>query len=585
MRGLPALSRLRQYQTDIEQAIYREWNAGHRNVVPVLPTGGGKTVVIGAVVKAFDTPTVAIAHRQELVGQISTALGREGIRHDLLAPKETRSSIIAAHIEKLGRSYFDKHSKVKVGGVDTIIRMSRDDPWFASVGLAVQDEGHHVLKTNKWGRAMSMFPNAFGVFPTAWPNRADGCGLGRDTDGLADALVVGPSMRQLIDWGYLTDYRVVCPAPSVDMTGVEISEATGDFNKDQVRKAVHNSPKLVGDVVSEYLRWAPGKLGVTFAVDVESATEIANEFRRRGVPAEVVHSKTKDDLRRSILRRFANREILQLVNVDLFGEGFDLPAIEVVSMARPTQSFSLYMQQFGRSVRLMVSDILMAAWDTYTVEQRLDFIAHSTKPKAMVIDHVANIERHGLPDRPRVPSLARREKRSKLATTDAIPLRACINPVCAFAYERIYKACPFCGTKPEPAARNSIEAVDGDLTELDEATLKAMRGEVAKIDGPAPGHPDPRIAGNMWKNHHARQMAQRDLRHAMGCWGAIYPDDTESMLFRRFYLVFGIDVYSAWGLNPAEAAVLQQRIADRLAVDGFVIREQNPPEPPTLQAA
>jgi superfamily II DNA or RNA helicase len=415
--------------------------------------------------------------------------------------------------------------------------------------------------------------------------RADGRGLGRHHDGLADALVIGPSMRDLIDQGYLTDYRVVCPAPSVDMTGVEISETTGDFNQHAARKAVHDSPRLVGDVVREYLRWAPGKLGVTFAIDVESATEIAEAFRRAGVPAEVVHSKTKDDLRRSILRRFANREILQLVNVDLFGEGFDLPAIEVVSMARPTQSFPLYAQQFGRSLRLMISEILQGAWDTYTIEQRLDFIAHSGKPKAMVIDHVANIERHGLPDRPRIYSLDRREKRSKLATSDAIPLRACINPVCALAYERTYKACPYCSTKPEPASRSSIVAVDGDLTELDEATLKAMRGEVGRIDGPAPGHPDPRIAGSMWRTHHERQIAQRDLRHAMGCWGAIYPDDTESMLFRRFYLVYGIDVMSAWALNKADAEILQQRIADRLAVDGFVIREQTTPDPAQLQVA
>lgn len=579
------MSRLRQYQVDSQQGVYTEWAAGHRNVIPVLPTGGGKTVVIGSIIKDFAAPTCAIAHRQELVSQISTALGREGIRHAILAPQATVKSIVAGHIEKLGRDWTDKHARVKVGGVDTIIRMNRGDPWFASVGLVVQDEGHHVLKANKWGQAMSMFPNAYGLFPTATPMRADGRGLGRHHDGLADALVVGPAMRELIDWGYLTDYRVVCPAPSVDMTGVEVSDATGDFNQHAVRKAVHNSPRLVGDVVREYLRWAPGKLGVTFAVDVESATEIAAAFRAAGVPAEVVSAKTPDDMRRSILRRFAAREILQLVNVDLFGEGFDLPAIEVVSMARPTQSFPLYAQQFGRSLRLMISEVLQGAWDTYTVAQRLDFIAHSSKPKAMVIDHVSNIERHGLPDKPRVYTLDRREKRSKLATSDAIPLRACVNPECALAYERTYKACPFCKTAPEPASRNSIQAVDGDLTELDEATLKAMRGEVVAVDGPAPRHPDPRIAGNMWKNHHARQTAQRDLRHAMGCWGAIYPDHDDSMLYRRFYLTFGIDVMSAWALNAADAAVLQQRIADRLAIDGFVIREQTPPDPLTAQAA
>jgi superfamily II DNA or RNA helicase len=123
------------------------------------------------------------------------------------------------------------------------------------------------------------------------------------------------------------------------------------------------------------LRLAPGKLGVTFDTDVDSATETAAAFRAAGVPAEVVSAKTPDALRAQILRRFKNREILQLVNVDLFGEGFDLPAIEVVSFARATESFALYCQQFGRALRLMLAAAAAAVHADLTDEGRRAAIA------------------------------------------------------------------------------------------------------------------------------------------------------------------------------------------------------------------
>lgn len=581
------MSRCRPYQLDVKNGVYQAWHEGARCVMPVVPTGGGKTVIVGEVIREFNVPTCAIAHRQELVGQISTALARENIRHSILAPKPTIRSIVAAHVETVGRSFYDPGAYVKVAGVDTLIRMdATNDPWFHSVRLCVEDEGHHVLKVNKWGQAFGMFPNAFGLFPTATPHRADGRGLGANADGLVDRLVFGPTMRQLIDMGYLTDYRVICPEPSVDLSHVAISDATGDFNQDQVRKAVHRSPRLVGDVVREYLRWAPGKLGVTFAVDVESATEIAKAYNEAGVPAAVVSAKTPDDLRRSILRRFRNRELLQLVNVDLFGEGFDLPAIEVVSMARPTQSYSLYAQQFGRALRLMISDILAAAWDTYSDAQRRDFIAHSIKPKAMIIDHVGNIERHHLPDKPRNWTLDRREKRSRGLLTDAIPLRTCVNETCAQPYERIHKCCPYCGFYPEPAERSSIVVVDGDLTELDEATLAMMRGQEINVDAPiyVPKHLEGAAARAAWNNINERNIAQRDLRHAIGSWAAAHGAFDDSTNYRRFFHSFGLDVSAAKALGRRDAEELAARIAARLLVDGFVISPQTVPVPSELAA-
>jgi len=183
---------------------------------------------------------------------------------------------------------------------------------------------HHVLTTNKWGKAFTMFPNAKALLVTATPCRADGKGLGAEYDGVVNRMVEGPTMRWLIDNGYLSDYRIICPPSNLDLSEVDVS-ADGDYNKIKLRTAVQKS-SIMGDVVEHYLRIAPNKLGITFAPGVDIACEMAAKFNAAGVPTEIVSGKTESRVRAHILERFRRRELLMLVNVDLFGEGFDLPA-------------------------------------------------------------------------------------------------------------------------------------------------------------------------------------------------------------------------------------------------------------------
>lgn len=542
---------LRPYQAKAKQDIYDSWNAGNSNVLAVLPTGAGKTVLFSEIIKENQGATCAIAHRQELVSQISLALAKDGVRHRIIGPQSVVRLVVNLHMAELGKSYYDPNSRCAVAGVDTLVRRQTElANWLNSVTLGVQDEAHHVLEANKWGTASSMFPNARGLGVTATPTRADGKGLGRHADGLFDDMITGPTMRELIDQGYLTDYRIFAPPSDIDLSSVTINKSSGEYSPAKLKTAVRKS-HVIGDVVSHYLRIAPGKLGVTFATDVETATDIANQFNLQGVPAAVVSAKTPDSERISILRRFRNREILQLVNVDLFGEGFDLPAIEVVSMARPTQSYALYVQQFGRALRLMAG-----------------------KTVAIIIDHVGNVVRHGLPDAPREWSLDRRESRGKSKPSDVIPVTTCLNPNCMSVYERIYKSCPFCGHVHVPEGRNGPEMVDGDLIELDADTLAAMRGDIHMIDKPADaifhGLKNSVGAGIAQKQanlHIVRQEAQAALRASIAWWGGYQRangrDDSES--YRRFYFRFGTDVLSAQSLNTKEALQLAERVNQHLA--------------------
>jgi len=541
--------RLRPYQLEAKQNIYKEWDTGIQNVLYVLPTGGGKTVTMSDIVHEHTGAACAIAHRQELVTQISLALARDGIKHRIIGPKNVIKLAVNIHMAEVGRSFYDPTARTAVAGVDTLIRREAElKNWLLSVTLWLMDESHHPLVDNKWGKAIEMFPNARGLGVTATPIRADGKGLGRHADGNFDVMVEGPNMRDLINMGFLTDYRIFAPPSDLDLGAVKISATTGDYNKDGLRKAVRKS-HIMGDVVKHYLQIARGKLGITFATDVETATNIAAQFNEAGVPAEVVSAKTPDADRIAVLRRFKKRELLQLVNVDLFGEGFDLPAIEVVSMARPTQSYSLYAQQFGRALRILEG-----------------------KTEALIIDHVGNVVRHGLPDARRTWSLDRREKRSRQAQDDVIPVKSC--PQCTGVYERIYAECPFCGFKPAPTIRSGPEYVDGDLCELDAAALAAMRGEIEAIDKDPEQYRAELMAKRMpqvgqlanVKRHVARQEAQAQLRYAIALWAgyqrAAGRPDSES--YRRFWFAFGTDVLSAQALGTKEAVELTCHINSHL---------------------
>ncbi len=507
----------RDYQSDIEREVPLLWAAGVRNVLVVLPTGAGKTFVFSRIAAACRGFVCAIAHRSELVSQMSVALGREGVRHRVIGPTELHRTCETLHMEEFGRSYVDPGARVAVASVDTLIRLPANErAWLQQVALWIQDEAHHVLAENKWGQACALFPNALGLGVTATPERADGRGLGRHADGLMDHMIVGPTMRELINRGYLTDYRIFAPPSDLDLSAVTVS-AGGDFSPPKLKVARQRS-HITGDVVAHYLRIAQGKLGVTFDTDIDSATETAAAYRAAGVPAEVVSSKTPSSVRSSVLRRFRARELLQLVNVDLFGEGFDLPAIEVVSMARPTQSYSLYCQQFGRALRPLAG-----------------------KDRAIIIDHVGNVMRHGLPDGYREWSLDRRERRTRAIPSDVIPLRTCLNPTCVAVYERVFSGCPFCGTEHVPASRGSPEQVDGDLAELDPEVLSKMRAERNRIDGDVryPEGVAPEVRGAIQKRHFERQQEQEHLRRSLALWGGWQTSMGRSISesYKRFFFV------------------------------------------------
>jgi hypothetical protein len=297
--------------------------------------------------------------------------------------------------------------------------------------------------------------------------------------------------------------------------------------------------------------FASGRLGITFVTDVETGAAVANEYNRAGVPAAMVSHKTPDDERQAVIERFRRRELLQLVNVDLFGEGFDLPAVEVVTMARPTESFGLYLQQFGRSLRVM-----------------------DGKDKALIIDHVGNVERHNLPDAPRPRSLDRRDGRGRVDPLTCFPLRVCL--ACARPFEAVAIVCPYCDEPYLPDTRSAPEFVDGDLDLLDVDALAALRARVAEVDKDKEVYRAELAARHAptigqlahVKRHVARQEAQAELRKSILWYLTTLDGRPARERQKAFYFKFGIDVLTAQTLGVNDSRTLNERVRDAVRTMG-----------------
>lgn len=528
-------------QAEVERQINVSWNAGNRNVLAVASTGWGKSVLIGEIAYKrylIGSTQVKIAHRNELVGQLSMHIARRGIPHRIIAPAATVKRITRKHRDVFnGKSFVNPDANCSVAGIDTLIaRQDELKAWAQQVEDWTIDEAHHVLRRNKWGKGVLMFPNAKGLGVTASPTRADGMGLGAHSDGVFEDMILAPPMRWLIDNGRLCDYEIAIPESDFHIDDSAIA-AGGDYSPAAMRDASKRS-HIVGDVVKEYLKRARGKRGICFATDVETANKIAEQFNEAGVRAASVSSYTDETLRDDYISKFRDGRLDMLVNVDLFGEGFDVPAVEVVIMARPTASLGVYLQQFGRVLRLLAGKLF-----------------------GLVIDHVSNWKRHGFPDKAHYWTLDRREKRAKKEPDDEIEdLTACRG--CSRPYKRVLPACPHCGWQPPVAVggARTLEEVDGDLMLLDRDTLARMRAAMVLESPVSVMHRvsdaglAPHIATAQLNHQMARHAAQQRLSAAIAQWAGIQRklDRTDTESYRRFYLALGIDVLSILTLPRAE---------------------------------
>lgn len=449
---------LRPYQSDAVNGVRNAYAMGMRAPLLVLPTGGGKTTIFSHVTSSASAKgrtVYLLCHRAELVKQIAGTLARFGCHHTVIAPGPIIRQCQVEQFKAHGRTFVKAGATVIVASVQTLVkRLGTDIP---EPDLIVIDEAHHLTVDSTWGRIVTAFPKAKLLPVTATPCRMDGKGLGLGAGGFADDIVMGPTMRELIEQGFLSPYRIFAPPNALDLTGVRTR--AGDYAKDQLAIAI-DKPSITGDAVEHYRRLASGKRAVAFCVSVAHAQHVAGEFNNSGIVAEFLDG-TMDALERDrIIKRFESGETLVLTSCDIVSEGFDLPAIEVAILLRPTQSLSLYIQQVGRALRTFPG-----------------------KVEAIILDHVGAVMTHGLPDEEREWSLDGVKKGKRAANDNEPDVKITTCPKC-FSIHLPAPECPTCG-HVYPIQERKIEQAEGSLVELGADQIEALRRQKRVMQGQA----------------------------------------------------------------------------------------------------
>lgn len=309
------------------------------------------------------------------------------------------------------------------------------------------DEAHHAL-AKSYQRILNRFPKAIVLLFTATPHRTGRVQL----DQIADDIIVGQSIHELTDKGFLAPFRYFQPPGDFDSKLLKRG-STGDFTNDSMQQAMNT--KIFGHIVKQYKRIAPGMQAVVYTYSIDSAIKIAAEFNSEGISAVEVDGTTSKEKRAVAVRKFREQKIKILVNVNLFTEGVDLPDVDCVIMARPTASLALYLQ----------------------------FSMRCLNPRpgktAIIIDHANNFKTFGYPDDDRDWKKAIISGKQKSKTLLKDPGMSIVTCDYCFAVVKASEVkdgkCPICGKPIKVHEAKPISDVD-----LVEAT-KARKQLIKKI--------------------------------------------------------------------------------------------------------
>jgi len=407
--------KLRKYQSESVEKIRLAYGAKYRAPLLVLSTGSGKTVIFCAIterVKAKGNSVIILVHRQELLRQTSDHLQMLGVDHGIIAPGHTMTG-----------------SPVHIASVQTLVRRLSH---ISEPDLLIIDECHHA-PAGSWRKIIDAWPNARVLGVTATPMRLDGKGLGVNSGGYFDSLIEGPDIRELIAGGYLAQPVVYRPPTDIDLRGLHMRGKDYDTKEQESRI---NKATITGCVISHYKRICPGVPAIAFCATVKHAMDVAEMFNAAGIPAESLDGSMSSSMRKHRIQSLANGTIKVLTSCDIVSEGTDIPVVTTAILLRCTASTGLYLQQVGRCLR-----------------------PHDDKPHAIILDHVGNCFRHGMPDDKREWSLNGYVNGRK-KTDKPAPVRVCQKCFAVFSVARL--TCPQCGFTVSTKVKK-ITVSDGEL--------------------------------------------------------------------------------------------------------------------------
>ena len=410
---------LRDYQLQLLVDLRAALKA-HRRVCAVMPTGAGKGQTIGAIARGAarkGRKVLVLAHRAELIEQLTGTVRAWGLEPDVIAPGQRLQ----------GR-------QVSVGSVQTVARRLNRLP---VPDLIIQDEAHHLVAGNVWGRIIEAWPRAHLIGKTATPERLDGKGLGVEDGGYFEALVLGPSAAWLVEQGWLARPKVFSWSGARNS---KLRRRMGEYDLEQAARA-YGDRAAIGDAVSHYRRRLHPGTAICFCCTIEHAEQMAGAFRAAGIRAASVSGGTPAEERKRLIAGLGTGEVEVLSSCMIISEGTDIPSVGGAILMRPTASLSLYLQMVGRALRPAPG-----------------------KNEAVILDHVGNAHRHGLPTEEREWNLAGRRRREGVS----IPIKDC--PLCFCSCPSAAQVCPDCGhlflADQRDEQRRGLQQLEGELVEI-----------------------------------------------------------------------------------------------------------------------
>lgn len=413
------MKQLRQHQIDAIAMLRQSLGRGNRRPMVQAPTGFGKTLLAANIIRmarAKGNRVIFCVNAVSLINQTVEAFWSEGIReigvlqgqHELTNP----------------------NMPVQVCSVQTL--RNRRIP---EAELVIIDEAHNWFKFyGKWMADWDAVPFV-GLSATPWTR-----GLGKHYDDL----IIAATTQDLIDRGYLSDFRVFAPSHP-DLSGVRT--VAGDYHEGDLGAAMDKSP-LIADIVKTWLERAERRPTFCFAVNRAHAKHLQEQFEAAGVRAGYVDSFTEVEEREEIKQKFHSGEIKVVCNVGVLTTGIDWD-VRCIVLARPTKSEILFTQIVGRGLRTADGKdncLILDHSDTHT---RLGFVTH--------IDHDQLCD--GKPQ-----SQATQERKEPLP-------KEC--PSCTFLKPARAHQCPACGFKPE--RRSDVEVEAGELQEITGSKAQSKR--------------------------------------------------------------------------------------------------------------
>ena len=307
---------------------------------------------------------------------------------------------------------------------------------------------HHAV-AGQWRNVTDRNPNAFLLGLTATPERLDGKGLGIESGGVYEKLVLGPSVKSLIERGYLSQPRVF--APPINFDDSALRTIAGDYDVKQMSEML-DQPQIIGDCVRHYSKICPNMPAIAFCSTIEHARHTAEQFCNSGFNFKCIDGTMSDFDRRDAIEGLGSGRYDGLTSCNIISEGTDIPVVGCAIFLRKTKSLSLYLQQAGRVLR-----------------------PYSGKEYSIILDHVRNVENHGFPEDERDWSLEGRRKQKR--DEDEIFIRTC--PQCYACYKSSLRACPVCGFGAENAIKSQreIEFIDAELVEIQKVQKERERKE------------------------------------------------------------------------------------------------------------